>query len=189
MTAWPGATAWNAARVTPLTAAAAGFTIGVSTEVSLDLTLLQLLIPDLARSTTSSFWPMWIVIALSLSVTRASNPRPGALEGLGDGLVTGRPPAPALPHATRTRAARAPVNAVFTMNTQRTVRRPGNNRAVAPVKIGDSRESSCFVAPRPCACTATGDRMQRSSHARHGTRAIARPGGAERRATRLPERR
>src|SRR5260370_38923572 len=127
-----------------------------------------------------------IVIAVSSSVTWASNPRPGPPDGFGLGL--GALPRPALPQAARTRAATAAIRAVLIMNTQRTPPRPGNTTAVAPVNIGDSRATSYFVAPWSGAGADLRDRMQQRRRTACRALAIAGPGSPRGRPHRLPGR-
>src|SRR4029077_3762744 len=119
-------------------------------------------------------WPVWIVIALSFSVTRTSNPRPGLTDGFGLGL--GALPSPALPQAVRTRAAKAAIRAALIMNTQRMGPEPGNTRAVAPVNIGDSRATPHFMAPWPDAGANPRHRMQHRDAHRHRELPIPGPG-------------
>src|SRR4029077_19171136 len=81
-------------------AVAAGFTIGASTDGSLDRKLLQLVIPGLAWRTASSFWPPRIVAVRVFSLTVTSYPTPGPVDGLGLGAEA---PMPAAPQAQRQR--------------------------------------------------------------------------------------
>src|SRR4029077_4937955 len=83
-------------------------------------------------------------MALSFSVTIASNPNPGPVDGLGPGPM----PVWTAPHAEISNPAAAASSAVLTMNTQRAGLAPGNNRPVATVNIGDSRAILPRTAPR-----------------------------------------
>src|SRR5258708_31402484 len=100
-----------------------------------------------------------MVMALSFSVTIASKPSPGPVDGLGAGPM----PVWTVPHEVISNPATAASSAVLTMNTQRARLAPGNNRPVAPVNIGDSRAILPRQAPRfgPLAGNHPGERVRR----------------------------
>src|SRR5258706_77318 len=100
-----------------------------------------------------------MVMALSFSVTIASKPSPGLVDGLGAGPM----PVSTVPHEEIRSPATAASSAVFTMNTQRARLAPGNNRPVATVNIGDSRAILLRAAPRSGrrAGAHCGDRLRR----------------------------
>src|SRR6266478_8869058 len=89
-----------------------------------------------------------MVMALSFSVTMASNPNPGPLDGLGAGPMPVIGAGPALAHAEISSPAAAASSATLSMNTQRARLAPSNNRPVATVNIGDSRAILPHPAPR-----------------------------------------
>src|SRR5258708_9471461 len=126
-----------------------------------------------------------MVMALSFSVTIASKPSPGPVDGLGAGPM----PVWTVPHEAISNPATAASSAVLTMNTQRPGLAPGNNRPVAPVNIGDSRAILPRQAPRfgRRAGNHPGARV-RGGRARRDPLSLVTAGRAERTAHRVPHR-
>src|SRR5713226_6488835 len=109
-----------------------------------------------------------MVMALSFSVTTASKPRSGEVEGVrGTYGLPMHAQVLVSPHAEIRRAAKAPSSTVLTMNTQRARLAPGNNRPVATVNIGDSRATLPLQAPDHGAGANRGDRLRRRHADRH----------------------
>src|SRR5229473_2380849 len=131
-----------------------------------------------------------MVMALSFSVTTASKPRSGEVEGVrGTYGLPMHAQVLVSPHAEIRRAAKAPTSTVLTMNTQRARLAPGNNRPVATVNIGDSRAILPRQTPRFDRRDGNhrGGRLQRR-HADRDPLTVARAGRVERRAYRVPQR-